>query len=231
MHYQKHFARNNMTGPGVYDNNRVSGNQWPAVGSTKLANGVGWFELALANLDAFFAWPFMSKYCEQSSKPPYKKKYKLSLVGIGTASTTTSGNAKISRQREEARTLVKQLYFDQFTKNSDDKLSIESAVNSNISIAVLVSCGAIPKTKQLPRKGRQQPKSPMQHSIMNLTPTDEMEHNSMPKVICVAAVTFSSLKTCQFIHWIATTKSKVPGSDYHSWRNRGFASYLLHAVV
>ena len=46
MHYQKHFARNNMTGPGVYDNNRVSGNQWPAVGSTKLANGVSFIELA-----------------------------------------------------------------------------------------------------------------------------------------------------------------------------------------
>ena len=72
------------------------------VATTKLANGVGWFELALANLDAFFAWPFMSKYCKPSSKPPYKKKYKLSLVGIGTASITTSGNAKISGQREEA---------------------------------------------------------------------------------------------------------------------------------
>ena len=68
---------------------------------TKLANGVGWFELSLANLDAFFVWPLLKKYYKSSTNPPFKKKYKLSLVGIGAASTTTSGNAKISGQRKE----------------------------------------------------------------------------------------------------------------------------------
>ena len=182
-------------------------------------------------MDAFFERPFLKKYCKPSSKPPFKKKYKLSLVGIGAASTTTSGNAKISGQREEVQTLVKQLYCNQFNNNPDNRASIENTVNSSISIAVLVSCGERPKTKRLPCKGKKEPTSPAQHSVMSLTTTDEMGSNNMPKVVCVATVTFLLLLSCQFIHWIATQKSKVPGSDYHSWRNCGFASYLLHAVV
>ena len=114
---------------------------------------------------------------------------------------------------------MKQLYCDQFNNDPDNRASIENAVNSSIFIAVIVLCGEISKTKQLPPKGKHEPKSPVQHSIMSLTTTDEIERNNIPKVVCVAGVTFLLLPLCQFIHWLATQKSKVPGSDYHSWHN------------